>query len=252
METVVVINDLQIPYQDDKSLFAVARYVLDIKPDMIVWNGDILDFPGLTTKFLRSRTQKGHVMADIDKARRVLMEFHDYSPHTRHIFMEGNHEARLRNYITERAEELEGLVEPGGVLSLPALLGLDWLEYIEPYGEAFIYKSFVFKHGDLASQNSARAELVMEGSSGISGHTHRLQVQAKTDRKGAHAWYSNMCLCHIKGNKMPPGTRTGSNVLRDWQQGFATIFFDKGSFNVYQTVITGHKFVGPNGRSYRG
>lgn len=251
-EKVVVMNDHQVPYQDGAAVAAVHKYVQDLQPHLIVIAGDMLDFAGLSTKFLRIRADKGRIMEDIAQARELLLDLQAKAPSARFVFIEGNHEARLRNYILERADEFEELNKEGGPLSLPTLLNVPGLEYYGPYGEAFVYRSFVFKHGEMTGKYAAARELIAEGSSGISGHTHRMQVYSRTDRAGAHAWYSNMCLCHVKGEPMPPGTVSGRNRVRDWQQGFATIYFNGDLYNVYQTVITGGRFVAPSGRCYGG
>ena len=246
--TVLVVNDHQIPYHDRRSVAAVHEYAKDIQPTIIILLGDVLDFPSLTTKFLRSQTERGTLMRDIQLGRELLTDLREKCPLSRIIYIEGNHEARLRNYIIERADELEGLTS--GPLSLPALLNIPGLEYIEPYGEHFEYKSFLFTHGTNAGRYAADKELQTSWTSGMSGHTHRLQVHSHSDRRGPHAWYSNMCLCYTKGRHMPPGTREGEHNLQNWQQGFSTIYFSDLGFNVYQTVITERGFIAPGGKEY--
>lgn len=248
--TIIVMNDHQIPFHDTRSIAAVHEYVKDVQPTLIIILGDMLDFPGLTTKFLRKQTERGRVVQDIQIARELLLDLKEKSPFSRLIYIEGNHEARLRKYILERAEELEGLTS--GPLSLPSLLNIPDMEYIGPYGEHFEYRGFLFTHGTFATTYAAAKELSTWWTSGMSGHTHHLQVHAHSDWRGAHAWYSNMCLCYTHGKKMPPGTREGEHNLQNWQQGFSTIQFGEGIFNVYQTVITKHGFWAPNGRYYKG
>lgn len=243
METVIVLGDLQIPYHDPPTVKAVLDYITKTKPDMVVVIGDFLDFPSLTTKFLRARTDPQKLLDEIWEAA-SLLDIMRLST-KRLVFIEGNHEARLHNYITEKAPDLEALAGAGGPLDLKSLLGVKPMEYVGPYGSAFIHKGFVFKHGDIASHYSAFRELQMEGSSGMSGHTHRFQTAMHTDRSGAHAWYSIGCLCKIKGEGMPPPVEAGLNRMRNWQQGFAEIHFSDGIFNVYPIVITNGRFVAP-------
>ena len=247
-ETVVFLADEQVPYHDKRTLRIINHYIEDTQPDIVVRGGDLLDFSGLTTKFLRKREQKGNVAKEIRMGRGVIQATQRAAPNARTIFIGGNHEERLANYISERADELEGLEE----LALSNLLGLEGVEFTGPYGEVWEYRGFIFKHGEAVGKFTAAKELAREGNSGMSGHTHRAQQHAHTDRSGEHAWWSVGCLCNIRGPHQPPGFRKGSSVLQDWQQGFGVVRFAGRRFSAYSVVITGHQFISPEGRLYRG
>jgi hypothetical protein len=261
-ENVMVLADLQIPYHDVKALDAVYDYMEDLGPDLTIFLGDILDFPYLTTKFLRTHADPTQLVSDIAMATHYIDRARRLSD--RVVFVEGNHEARLRNFILERANALEGLVAPGQALDLATMLGLNTIggltplvDYYGPYGSAYLHRSFVFKHGDYANRYAAMRELAMEGSSGMSGHTHSFQQFAKTDRSGAHAWWSVGCLCYTTSPNMPPGVHEGQNRLRDWQQGFAVMRFadgpatlHSGLFAVHPVIIVDGRFISPEGKVY--
>jgi len=243
-EVAVVLADLQIPFQDKRALDVAFRYVEDTGPDFVVALGDWLDFPQLTTKFLRKATSPDQLMKDIRVAHEYLVELSQYAKKI--IYIVGNHEERLANYILERAPDLQGLSK-GGPLDLERLLAVPNMQYVGPYGEAWIHRSFVFKHGDFATTYTARKELEFEGSSGMSGHTHRFQTHMKTDRSGPHAWFCIGCLCNTKGPDMPPGVRRHA----DWQGGMAVVKWDGPVFNVYPVVITNGRFISPEGVTYK-
>jgi predicted phosphodiesterase len=249
-EQVLVLADLQVPFHDTRAIEAIRQYAADLQPGMIVFLGDILDFPTLTTKFTRSHTEPSKVLEEIGQARDIILSFERLTDKV--VFVEGNHEARLTTYVQERAPELEAFMTPGSPLNLEKLLDVPKMEYYGPYGSAFIHKGFVFKHGDSVSKYGAEKELLMEGSSGMSGHLHRFQTHMRTDRGGAHAWYCIGCLCHVSGPNQPPAVHKGLNRLQNWQQGFAVIHFAQDVFNVYPVVITNGKFVSPEGRTYEG
>lgn len=250
MERVVVLADEQIPYHDARALDLVYRYISDTKPDMVVELGDVLDLPQLTTKYLRRSAPPEQLMRDIAVAREHMVEIGRWT--NRVVWTVGNHEQRLENYILECAPELQGLVAEGQPLSLASLFEVPGLEVVGPYGEAFIHHSFVFTHGSATGPRAAEKELAREGSSGMSGHVHRFSNACRTDRGGEHGWWTIGCLCHTRGARMPPGNINGANRVRDWQQGFATIYFtEDGQFNAYPTVIVEGKFISPNGEEYR-
>lgn len=244
METILVQNDHQIPYHDRRAVRVVSTVMEAIHPDIVVYLGDVFDLPGFSTKFRRFPEQKNQLTRDLKIGREMFALHRKVCPEARFIYIEGNHEARLRNYIVDVADELAGFVNEDGILSLPYLLGASdfGIEYLGPYGAAWEHHSFIFKHGDKATAFAAAAELRSEGSSGMSGHTHRGGSAFVTTRAGAHAWYENFCLCHVAGWDRPPSSIHTSG-LTNWQQGFSVIYFDKGIFNVYPVVITNGKCI---------
>lgn len=250
MDKIVIVADAQVPFHDQRTIDGIFHYIQDTHPTQAVNLGDWLDFPYFSTKFISRQTPIDEIQRDINIARGHL-EFLVENTDDEVIMIEGNHEYRLEKLILERAPALEGFLEPDeGALTMAKILDVPGVKYVGPYGEAYIHKSFVFKHGDRASKYSAALELYDEHSSGMSGHVHKFQVYMHTDRSGAHGWYSIGCLCHIKGSKMPPGYRNGRDRSRNWQQGFAMAYFEDGLFNVYPIVCTNSKFISPEGILY--
>ena len=260
MVKLLIVGDLQMPHHDPRAVRAMLHFARDFKPDITIDLGDLLDFGYLAQKSLwRAEANPERILNDLDAAYEYLHALEKVSK--RVVFIEGNHEDRLRKYILENAPSLSVLADEDGPLNLHALLTrggrkLSRTEIVGPYGEAFVYESIVFKHGDSHAKNAAATELADEGSSGVSGHVHRFAMATRTDRKGAHAWYSNGCLCHIKGPNMPPGYRGGETRVRNWQQGFIYGYVtpredaaDSGNFNLYPVVITDGRFT-VNGRNY--
>ena len=238
-EAVMVVNDFQIPYHDPTALSVVEQVMADVVPDIVIYLGDIFDFPSLSSKFRKYPEQRYRLWRDIKLGKGIFTRHRGILPAARFIFVEGNHEARLGNYVVDNADELTDMLNVDGGLSLPKLIGADELgiEYLGPYGAAFEHRSFIFKHGERITQFSAAAELRAEGTSGISAHTHKGGSAYSTNRSGAHAWYENFCLCHTEGVKRPPSSLVQAGPV-NWQQGFSIIYFDGGIFNVYPVVIT--------------
>ncbi len=242
---IIATGDWQVPFEDERAMWVLLNYIEDTRPDRVVLLGDILDFPGLTTKFTRRAADRGRVEQDIQQAREYILEIARRV--TALTFIEGNHEARYRQYIAECAPELDSMTD--GPLSLARLLSVPGMEYIGPYPEAVLMGRLVLKHGEAVGRYAAARELEMEGSSGVSGHIHRFQSYYRTDRSGAHAWYCTGCLCNIDGPNLPPGEHRG---VRDQQQGWSTIYLDDDDrFAVYQTVVISGTAIAPDGRRYR-
>jgi len=148
-------------------------------------------------------------------------------PNTRIIMVESNHDKRLQKYLNSQASELSVL----DCLNLKELMGLDTFN-IE-YKKFFIFKKVLFKHGNIVRQHSgytARAEMLKEGTSGSSGHTHRLGSHYKTLRGGKYVWVEGGCLCDPKKAEYIEGTA-------NWQQGVTGFDFPKGSKRFYPFII---------------
>ena len=245
--------DAQVPYHDPRVVSIIAQVISDMKPCYHIELGDRFDFHCITTKFLKKASPVDQLLRDRDTVR---LQFAETMPHVEHtVYIEGNHEDRLLRYILSKAPELEAFTQDGEALDVKTFLGIPEIEYVGPYGAAWILGgkkySLVCKHGDRVNKYAAFSELDDEGSSGISGHTHRMQVFAHTDRSGSHAWYSMPCMCNIVGKNTPPGYKKGENSVRNWQQGFAIGYFDEDVFNIYPVVVTDGKCVTPDGKVYK-
>ena len=233
-EMFVVVGDQHIPFHDKKTVRAVNNLIGDYKPAEVVMIGDYLDFYDLST-FDKDPDRMFKLQKELDVAHSELEKMITKSPESRYTFLEGNHEARLIKYL-RRNPELYSL----RVLNVPNLLGLKDLG-VKHYDvdDDYVYKNFLFTHGDVARKHSAytaKAHLENQGISGIAGHTHRGGSHYKTDLAGVKAFYENFCMCDLH----PVYTKNPN-----WQQGFSVVWFKKGSnrFHVEQIPIINNKFV---------
>ena len=247
----VVLSDMQIDYEDTKTLSAVHEFVRDFAPDTIVLNGDIIDFTSLS-HFRLTLAERTALEYQLDRLEGELHHLRDIAPAARIVYVLGNHEARLADYLVEHAPELAFLGDRG-VLSFASITHLaDYgVELIEPYGAAYEWHGVTITHGKLIRQNTARANMETEGGSGITGHTHKLGSYFKTDRNGAHGWFESGCLCDLGAT--PPAVPG----IRNWQQGFIVGYGvhaeDTGCvdkvWSLYPVSIVKHRFVF-NGKLY--
>ncbi|MBI4127981.1 MAG: metallophosphoesterase [Parcubacteria group bacterium] len=247
METIVILSDQQARFNDLLTEHSVNQFLKDFQPDTLVNNGDLFDFAALSS-YRKTLTEQASLMADVKAGVDILLDQRLACPKARHILIEGNHEERLTRYLLDHAEALSDA--PG--LTLPRFTGLDSLgvEYIGPYGAGFDWHGVLLYHGSRISPHSAyaaKAELLDAGTSGVSGHTHRLGAHYYTDRVESHVWLENGCLCNIRGPHAPPSER-GPRV-QNWQQGFTVGFYESGMWNLYQISITRHRFIW-DGRMY--
>lgn len=172
----LIIPDIQYPYHDKVALKKLIRVAADTQPDQILQIGDGIDFPQV------SQWSKGNageytttLQEHIDGYRsEVLRPLSEAAPKAKKIWMEGNHDLRIKDFIKKYAYplgvlrnlEVEALFEldemgwqyergplriatntyaihghePGGYCASPSA----WdLKFIKRYGSD---KSFVFGH----------------------------------------------------------------------------------------------------------
>lgn len=223
---VFVASDIHFPFQDNN---AVDRFINDCyleMPDVIVLNGDLMDFYKLS-RF--SKDPKGRdPEEEIDMCREFLGKLRQANPNAEIYYTIGNHETRLTKYILDNAPYIVGLVE-----NVFDLLKVDEFNVIG-CSSLLVNDTFMFKHGTRLGNKSglsAMKELEAHYLSGATGHTHRL-AKFTTRKSGKRfVWFETGCLCTLDPEYM---------VQPDWQQGYAVIKFDsKGKLKESHIVEIG-------------
>ena len=217
-EITLVLGDAQIPFEDEALIEQMITYAGNLLPNYIQLIGDWWDFPQLSTKFHRKRVSPGELMRDLEKGFGYINRLALTGAEVR--FVPGNHEERWTSYAEEKAPEFQGMFNDRW--SFHDILTEACPKIILPkpfhYGAYQEHRGFLFKHGEAAGTNATSKELDIEGSSGMSGHTHRAGSFYKTDRRGPHAWHHNPVLCNVEGENVPPGYRKAGGI-RNEQQG---------------------------------
>ena len=180
---VLFIPDQHIPYNSKlvwKMLLAVIR---EFKPDIIVIMGDFGDFYAVSSH-LKDPGMGNDLNWEIQQVKAALWELRKAAPKSRIVYIEGNHEDRLRRYLWENAPELFGLV------STKKLLDLDLMDIeFVPYGDDIQLGVMHATHDlDKAGDNAHRlARADYEGCAAI-GHTHGMEFSVKSNIKGTPAF----------------------------------------------------------------
>jgi predicted phosphodiesterase len=220
-------GDTHVPFHDPVVLSVIQAIAEDTQPDFLIHKGDLLDCR-LLSRFDKDPARKENQQDEIDQARAHLATMRLASPRSRFIYLEGNHEDRLRRTLWNLegpAAVLASLRVVQKAMTWPVLLGLDELkiEFV-PYGEQSkrdILPKFITKHGSLVRKSAgatAIAEQAKYNKSGSSGHTHRLAVVHHRDANGAHVWVETGCSCRLDPDYCQDP---------DWQQGCVFYTFDK-------------------------
>lgn len=216
-ETVLNYSDDHFPFQDQKVVDLRIQIAKDVQPDVLVIH-EMHDFYEISD-FDKDPKREVDLQGELDMVDEYLTKLRKACPKTRIILLDSNHLDRLRRYKWRKARELSSL----RCLNVDELLQLK--KHNIEFVESFLYKGFLFKHGDKVNAYggfSAKNEFVKEGVSGQSGHTHRGGQHHHTDRAGQYSWSEVGCAClmdahYIKG-------------VPDWQHGFGEVIFTDNEY----------------------
>lgn len=235
------------PIHDEGAMKIALSVVADEQPDVVVMHGDNADLCELgkyrTTPAFAQTTQ-----ATIDRCALMAQQVRTAAPGARIVWLEGNHEARLPNYLLDNAANAFGLTRgrigaaKAGwpVMSIPHLCHLDdaGIEYLSGYpaNDLWLTDSVRIVHGNKVDSRGVTATkyLDLDKVSTYYGHIHRREFAQRTrvSRHGPRTTTAASfgCLCRIDG--AVPSTNGGSDLFgrpvptaENWQNGLGLIRF---------------------------
>lgn len=219
-----------IDWQAAECAFAFMRAH---KPHLVIIGGDVVDFYQLS-RFEKNPERMLELPDDIGAGNKFLRGSRRHAKHAQMEMTGGNHERRMQAFLWSQGAALLKLKE----LSIPKLLGLGDLGIRYHESGVWRFKTLTFKHGHYVRSRAgytATAELQREGTSGCSGHTHRIGEVSLTNRGGFYKWVEAGCLCQLTPEYMP-------GQVPDWQQGLAYgAFAGSGRFSLHTAHIIGGK-----------
>ena len=223
-------------FQDDEAVACAMAFTRSHRPDLVVVGGDVVDFYQLS-KFDKDPRRALDLQKDLDAGEAFIAGVRKAAPHARIIYLQGNHEHRLTRWLWGKGAELLNLRG----MNVPSLLNLRHygVQYVEEGVK--VIGSLTFKHGTAVRSRAgytATAELEREGTSGCSGHTHRIGEVSKTNRGGTYKWVESGCLCQLTPEYM-------RGQVPDWQHGLAYGAFAGRRFSLHTAhIIDGKTMYG--------
>lgn len=208
-----VLSDIHVPYHSMSALSCALDKIAEEKPDVILLNGDTVDFYGLS-RFMKDPRKRSvaHELQALNEFLDVLKQFN-----AKIIYKLGNHDERYEHFLMHKAPELLGIPE----FRFENLLKAGERK-MDVVGEKRIIKANKLNiiHGHeypsvFSPVNIARG-LYMKGKvSAMQGHNHQVSEHTETDMNGeiVTTW-SLGCLCELNPAYMP---------LNRWSQGFALV-----------------------------
>lgn len=225
---VLVLSDFHIGYSDttefhdEVTINSMLAFIQSNPLDEIVLAGDIMDFTEFSDKFTRYPEYYFLTQKAIEYTARLLGRLRSVS-NAKIVWIEGNHEHRLRKYLADRSNQLYGLKQAGSsekLLSLQHLLDLDNLsiKYLDNYpNNQYRIGSTIIEHGHYGNLDRLKT---IATNNRIVGHLHNTESRKKTLEDKTIGIYCSGCLCKVDGSV--PGHKTS----QQWQQGFALLTYD--------------------------
>jgi predicted phosphodiesterase len=242
MQTTLIVPDIQYPYHDALMLKKVISVVQDIQPDQVVLIGDAIDFPQVS-QWNKGRAGEftNDLQQHVDGFRSdVLTPMREAAPLSEIVWVEGNHDLRIQDFIKKYAAPL-GVMR---ALELPNLLNLGDLNVEYVRGPKRIATNVYAIHGHESGGYCATpsawdmkfAKRYGSDKSFVFGHTH--QPFLITRGYGMNGKITPRFTMNV-GSVMDP---THAHYVKDgsvpWTMSFA-ILRDDGK-RVYPELITAY------------
>lgn len=184
------VSDCHAPFHDEKAILLAAARIEELRPDLLIFGGDILDC-FLAGRFPRVGARITKFVQELEGARWVIDTLADRCPNARKVYLEGNHEMRHKVAIATMGM-VPGFLEGYPGISLEEALDLKakGIQYVHSRaGNASIkIGPLLFSHGSLYGQTPAKAELMANLCSGVSGHVHRMTEHRVTSSTSGVDW----------------------------------------------------------------
>ena len=247
MQLALVIPDTHRPYHDRKAYDLMIKIAMDLPIDEIVLLGDYADFYCVSSHKKDPRIFK-MLTEEVEDVLLGLDQLDKLFPHTKKIFIEGNHEFRLERYLVDSAPALFGVTSTEHLLKLNQRK--DW-KFI-PYGPNQVYRilgSYLnARHEPLG--NSAKLSSQKSLCSLVYGHIHRIEESHIVGLDGTnHVNFSVGWLGDKRMDKV-------FNYVKghwQWQLGFGLVWVDEktGYFYHQKIHILDNYSCVVNGKKYK-
>lgn len=228
----VIANDLHIPYEDKPAVNLLLGFIEEMNPCRIILNGDIADFYSIS-RFDKNPNRVFNLQGELNSVCDFFDKLKDVSPKSEILYIQGNHEDRLRKYLWSKGSELASL----DCLDLTKLLRFNEfkIQYIE---DGYWLGKLYVTHGSLIRKDAgatAKAEFVKNGCSGISGHSHRDAKFTVRNQGGHFAWWESYCLCDLNPEYI--------DGIANWTHGFAMVTLVDDRIFVEQIPIIHGRYI---------
>lgn len=224
LRRVLILPDTHSPYHDKRAWRLVMKVGHEFKPHTLVHLGDLADCYAVSAHS-KDPSRTLSLADEIELVRELRAEM-DSLGAKRKVFVEGNHEDRLKRYLQDKAPELFGLVDADRLLGLSE----NGWEFV-PYRQSAQVGKVHFTHdtGTTGKYSTMRALETFQHSVCV-GHNHAMQYMVVGDATGD---YQVGAQFGWLGDIEQVDYMHRIRVRRSWALGFGTGYHDTQSGMVF-------------------
>lgn len=225
----IVIPDCQVrPGDDTKYLERIGKYIVELKPDVVVQIGDFADMPSLSSYDVGKKSFEGRrYRADIEAANNamatLLQPLQDFNKRAirnkekqyrpKLVLTLGNHEDRISRAVNNDPK-LDGTI---GLSDLKySDFGWDVIPFLQPVVLHDVAYCHYFTTGIAGRPStSAQAQLAKQHMSCIAGHQQGLQIATghRADGSRLTSIIAGSCYEHDEDYLGPQGNKHWRGIL---------------------------------------
>lgn len=224
--TVFVFSDAHFYPKDYTTAFrALVHFIKELKPEVIVCNGDAFDGAGISRHARIGWDTKPTVIQELEAVQDHLGQIEEASTFKSNlIWTMGNHDARFETYLASVAPQYQDIK----MFSLK-----DHFPLWRPCWSFWINDDTVIKHRWKGGRYAGSNNTTFAGTSIVTGHTHQLKVEPFTDYTGTRYGVQTGCLADPHGEQFLDYTEDNP---KDWRSGFAILNFHNGKLLMPELV----------------
>jgi len=229
--TILVGSDFHIwPGQNSTALRAFKKFADDLRPNVVILNGDVLDFPLIGRHAPIMWESAPEPFEEIEAAQDHLHEIATASRRARKIWTLGNHDGRFESNLANHAGRYRNI--KGVHLSdhFP-LWEKGWSCAVNSLIES---GRTIIKHKPKGGgMNAARASTLNGGVSFVHGHLHSQKVAPLTDYNGDRYGVDAGMIADPASKQFVNYTEDGP---LDWRSGFCVLNYRDGKLMAPELV----------------
>jgi len=216
--TVLVFSDAHFwPGIRTTALKGLLWAIKELKPVMVIANGDIFDGAGIS-RHPRSQWQtRPNVQQELEACKEYMTEIenacHEARHHTQLIWPLGNHDTRFESRLSAFVPEFEGVQ------------GLTLQEHFpkwHPCWSCWPTNDVIVKHRFKSGVHATHQNTVSAGVSVVTGHLHSLKVTPFADLRGNRFGVDTGTLAETDGPQFLDYLEMNPT---NWRSGFAVLTF---------------------------
>jgi predicted phosphodiesterase len=229
LKRILFIPDTHRPYHDKKAFGLVLKVGKAFKPDVTVVLGDFADFYSVSSHS-KDPARAMKLDEEIKDVKRGLKDLAGLGA-KQNVFIEGNHEDRLRRYLEDAAPELHSII------SIPQVLGLSenkqWT-YVPYKSDYRLGKVYLTHDIGTAGRTSVLKCLDSYQHSNITGHTHRMAYVVEGNAAGEAKLAAQFGWL---GDVEAADYMHRMKARKDWVHGFGIGYLEEKTGVVYVTPV---------------